>query len=1530
MEPAERITQSLKAHYRSRYGGGEQSQSMRFKLLLKNKGQHFVANKEHHRRLAVTHDLFKPCGSTEKGPINRILLEGGAGIGKTSFCEVLVKDWTNGMLFHEEYDVLLYFTLSQQQWWLARSLHELVEMLKLKVNTQDLVDYIQKRNGYGVLVIADGWNDLDRSKCPVQESFFYKLLLGDVLSSASVLVTSRPTASAGLHRDDVIDRYIEICGFDEESMEIFVRSHFSSNHLKADAMIHQMEYNPLLRYMCSFPVTCKYLCRLRHMYDTCSMTELCTKVIMNILCCCCWSMDTPINVSTFPEIDSLPSSLRESWSDICKIAFQSTENEPLDIRSYQDGIMMFGLVEYGASEEDSDKVLVSFPHPTSKEYLAALHVVNQSPGNQLQMLRTIISKRENNPLFWRLYLELSISSDQWSHSVFCQALQMASAFNLRLPKCLLCRCASIARSDTITSEVINCLSTQVETNTIVQLGDAHNSVDCEAMLYVIDNIKDSKCDGLHINFCECGFSSEQIHKLASILASNPAKLQVKELDLSGNNLRDEQVAHLFKTAAASFHSIEKLFVQDNKINKEGIIAIMEALRQSPSPSLKHLDVSLNSLKIRSKTLFESLRNAVKSRRLANLKTLCMQGCLTKNEKNNTKFLKDFTKDIWLYCEALQRIDVRGNDFVTSDVIECIRHLGDNKIHLMLGGKMFIEVMEDSMKKKEMINHTVVHGVFVGPGRSGKNSLMNRLIGEGPSDPNEIIPSTGVLEKVIKVQVKKSCGVATSEKECLHWRRLEYKHEDIELLMATLSSHAARTKEPDASSVDTAAEGVETLHKGSVASATVFSESQTQLGDTNTAESPANHAEEANNESDAVKVAKACVVYRGQASNSHMHSVNPLDRVRHAAELQRMDALREHFESSWMLYLTNTGGQTEFQELLPVLMRGPSVFFVTFPLNQNLNDRYEVRYDGRNKSESYTYQSSVTLMEEILQTVATIDALDRSRTYNNEGALKVLFVGTYKDKLGPKLLKCYSCVDDKTEVIDKRLRDCGIDNQTKSISVDDQNLIETIDEQLREYGVKEINIISVDDQNLKETYAKELRECRDNDQTNIFIVDDQTIIIIVSVSDQIKTIDKQLRDKVKGISLYHPHSTVILHAIDAKQLIFTVNNFDKEYTDFYDIQLRLQKEVECGKFTIECRPSWLILSLVLRHISDSEKWLRYGRYVKLANECSIKSEFDQHEALRFIYDKLGLVYFHNFHMEGLDNLVIIDPLIMFETITQIFNKRIVEVHGDSDEKEDFKRRGVISKMLLDNVYSSDKEKFEKWVIHLLVHLKLVAVFVKEGNEFYFFPSVLCRAQLPVLRRAQLPIQCTNSSTENDPPPLLIGFYSGFCPKGIPGALITYLMSNHEWEFRSKQVYRNQVSFEVRRGVIILKMFCTHIEVRLGVNSEVSDFTEDDKKQTCKEAYSTLNMAMNAVTKKYQCPESENNRFYFFGFYCMYSKCEAHPHFAKLNLQNRKLRCKINDEHTSLPQNYKLWIPQEECHQGILYDYVTVIFQIYIRY
>ena len=116
------------------------------------------------------------------------------------------------------------------------------------------------------------------------------------------------------------------------------------------------------------------------------------------------------------------------------------------------------------------------------------------------------------------------------------------------------------------------------------------------------------------------------------------------------------------------------------------------------------------------------------------------------------------------------------------------------------------------------------------------------------------------------------------------------------------------------------------------------------------------------------------------------------------------ALRER---GWMVYLMDTGGQIEFQELLPLLVSGPSVFFLVFRLDHDLNKRFMVEYVRSTGSTSEPYQSNYTVKEALLQSLASIASMG---TYVNKGEQvplrsKVFFAGTHKDKVSQEQIDC---------------------------------------------------------------------------------------------------------------------------------------------------------------------------------------------------------------------------------------------------------------------------------------------------------------------------------------------------------------------------------------------------------------------------------------------------------------------------------------------------------------------------------------------
>ncbi|XDV19694.1 hypothetical protein PO909_025122 [Leuciscus waleckii] len=91
---------------------------------------------------------------------------------------------------------------------------------------------------------------------------------------------------------------------------------------------------------------------------------------------------------------------------------------------------------------------------------------------------------------------------------------------------------------------------------------------------------------------ECGVRDEGCAALASALRSNPSHL--RELDLSGNKLRDAGVK-LFSAGLANPHcKLEKLWLSDCGVTDEGCAALASALRSNPS-HLRELVLSKNKL-----------------------------------------------------------------------------------------------------------------------------------------------------------------------------------------------------------------------------------------------------------------------------------------------------------------------------------------------------------------------------------------------------------------------------------------------------------------------------------------------------------------------------------------------------------------------------------------------------------------------------------------------------------------------------------------------------------------------------------------------------------------------------------------------------------------------------------------------------------------------------------------------------------------------------------------------------------------------
>ena len=1332
------------------------------------------------------------------------------------------------------------------------SAQNLQELLKnLEFDGEVLASYLMANKKENILVIADGWDELSESDSST-ESFLYRLLFGDLVPSSSLTVVVSSKSAPVTQQS--ISRFITVQGFSEETIKSYIQHKLSRNPEK---LTTQLESNPLLGSICNVPLN------------------------LSMICNYCKSNADPLP-STMPELYEkleyenllkLSNYRGLTWSHLCQLAFKKCQADFCKVIT--SGFLSTELETFGLLKPapvGSDKVMFSFLYPAFKYYLAVSHLTTQPQSEQLKMIK---SMRHINPMFCRFYL--SVSENPGS-DIVSEVVQ-------KLHHCCkdMCLLSFESKNEIVDQEVAKSLHGSGSTIML----HAQNAYECVAMVHVLEKMDPEQPSNVEINFQNCKLKAQEIPKLATVLGNRTRMIHIKGLDLSDNGLSDAIIADFFSRASSAFGSLEKLFLRSCDIGEVGLQAIIDALANSSCKSLTQLDLSFNSLSVVCLECFQQYIDKDKIN-MQKLEILILKGSLA--EDTNVNFLKSFATTLSTKCNHLRCLDLSGNKLDACkdpEFSKIVSQLTDNfgaKFDLRLDDmskveENFLKIMEESIRTKGTIDHTIAHGVIVGPGRSGKDTLLKRLTGEGPPDPNTISPSTGVLENIVKVEVKKLCTIA-SDKCNLKWRKLKYDEEALELMMTTTKnySHLSNVPRPIKYIYQKKSESVEDK-KSSLGP--LSSKTQLSKQDTPKADKPRDSESTTSTKTDDVEVeSKHIMVYR-----SDLATVNIFKK---AVRLRGMDALREHLESSWSLYLTNTGGQIEFQEYLPLLVCGPSIFFVTFPLHHDLDKPYKVQYKYADGSLE-EYLSPSTLMEEILQTLATIYTLDdvNVEICGKIVTLKptVFIIGTHRD-----------CLKSETEKI------AQIDG--------------------------------------------------------------------ISETEKIAQIDGKIQRYVKHTSLYLQGSIQFASDFEnSDRLLFTVNNLSKDDDDFQKIRFAVQQTVErrCLKeFTVRCPSSWLIFSLILREKHKLSQVLRFKDCFKIARECGISNQEELKIALSFIHSRLGLVRY--FDVDGLNSLVVVDPQILFDKITRL----IVETFSGGEnashkEIEDFHKRGIISQPVMERIsarssrdvcdqfLNTNHKRSEEflikgiislaamkrisegstedaqlpftWLTKLLNHRRLAALFKDQYGEKYFFPSALCHVS-----KAQDP-SAGSIPPYNTPPKALIAFETGFCPRGIAGALIKCLMtnemnSNQCWHLLPHKIFRNKVSFRIEAyRDISLKILPTHLEISLDPEEnrfDAADFEDDSsesemedlKKLTCEEAYTQIDKCMEIITTSLyrKCK-------YFWTFYCRLSECKTlrhmHPAEIEWNCQNRptELKCTISEsfKRTLLPKGYKMWNIQKK-HKG----------------
>ena len=339
----------------------------------------------------------------------RVVIDGPPGIGKTTLCRKLLNMWSKETL---QYDLVLYCPLRNSKIATATTLADL--FVRRRYEVPMVAEWFEKRNGEGLLIIFDGWDEL--SEQIKQSSLAASIFCRDQLDQCSVIVTSRSYASSSLLKMDTLSRHVQVIGFSEEEIATVIiqtlqkdtklaqelihentkqdtevkstkskyKSHFTTTQSSEDSqlavkLINDLKVRNDVQSLCYVPLVCSmvilvYCKEGGHLPTT--LTQLYENFILQTIRRHVEIKPRHvINPRTLGSLSSLPLILAKPLQEMCQIAYTNLANTRMTFSSVQLQSLSKAVKEdylgLMTTFTDYDEEKYQFLHLSIQEFLAA-------------------------------------------------------------------------------------------------------------------------------------------------------------------------------------------------------------------------------------------------------------------------------------------------------------------------------------------------------------------------------------------------------------------------------------------------------------------------------------------------------------------------------------------------------------------------------------------------------------------------------------------------------------------------------------------------------------------------------------------------------------------------------------------------------------------------------------------------------------------------------------------------------------------------------------------------------------------------------------------------------------------------------------------------------------------------------------------------------------------------------------------------------------------------------------------------------